>query len=47
MIGGVLTIQVAKGDITMETTDAITNAANSHLMHGSGVAGAISNKGGS
>ena len=35
-----------KTDITNESTTAITNAANSHLMHGGGVAGAISRKGG-
>jgi O-acetyl-ADP-ribose deacetylase (regulator of RNase III) len=34
------------GDICNETTDAITNAANSQLNHGAGVAGAISEKGG-
>ena len=35
-----------KGDITEQDTDAITNAANSHLAHGGGVAGAIVRKGG-
>ena len=33
-------------DITQEKTEAITNAANEHLSHGGGVAGAISRKGG-
>jgi O-acetyl-ADP-ribose deacetylase len=40
------TIQIVQGDITAETTDAIVNAANEHLQHGAGVAGAISRKGG-
>ncbi len=40
------TIQVVHGDITEETTDAIVNAANEHLAHGGGVAGAIARKGG-
>jgi O-acetyl-ADP-ribose deacetylase (regulator of RNase III) len=39
-------IQIRLGDITQEDTDAIVNAANSRLAHGSGVAGAISKRGG-
>ncbi|MGQ9845043.1 MAG: macro domain-containing protein [Caldisericia bacterium] len=39
-------IEVVKGDITEEKTDAIVNAANRHLSHGGGVAGAIVKKGG-
>lgn len=39
-------IELRLGDITMEDTTAIVNAANSRLMHGSGVAGAISKRGG-
>ena len=34
-------IEVAKGDITEQTTDAIVNAANAELTNGSGVNGAI------
>lgn len=37
---------MAKGDITNEYVDCIVNAANEHLAHGAGVAGAISYKGG-
>ena len=39
-------LQLVQGDITAETTDAIVNAANEHLQHGAGVAGAISRRGG-
>lgn len=41
-----LTVRLMKGDITELDTDAITNPANSHLILGAGVAGAISRKGG-
>jgi len=40
------TIQIVQGDITIETVDAIVNAANERLQHGGGVAWAISKKGG-
>ena len=40
------TIQIVKGDLTVETTDAIVNAANEYLQHGAGVAGAIVRGGG-
>ena len=46
VIGGLVTVQIAQGDITAETTDAITNAANSNLWLGAGVAGAIHSAGG-
>jgi O-acetyl-ADP-ribose deacetylase len=39
-------IQLVQGDITEQTTDAIVNAANSQLILGEGVAGAIRRKGG-
>jgi O-acetyl-ADP-ribose deacetylase (regulator of RNase III) len=39
-------LQLTQGDITQEQVDAIVNAANSHLAHGAGVAGAIVRRGG-
>ncbi len=40
------TIAIVHGDITEANVDAIVNAANEHLQHGGGVAGAISRRGG-
>jgi len=40
------TLQIVRGDITIEEVDAIVNAANEQLQHGGGVAWAISKKGG-
>ncbi len=39
-------IELVQGDITQSNTDAIVNAANSQLVLGAGVAGAIRTKGG-
>jgi O-acetyl-ADP-ribose deacetylase (regulator of RNase III) len=39
-------IEVVRGDITAQHVDAIVNAANSHLVHGGGVAAAIAAAGG-
>ena len=41
-----LTVEIVKNDITKETSDAITNAANGKLKHGGGVAAAIRKAGG-
>ncbi|NLE51954.1 MAG: macro domain-containing protein [Chloroflexi bacterium] len=41
-----ITVALAQGDITELDCDAIVNAANSQLLLGSGVAGAIRRKGG-
>ena len=39
-------IRIQEGDLTLEQVDAIVNAANTQLLLGSGVAGAIRERGG-
>jgi len=46
LVGDKVMVEIVHGDITSEKVDAITNAANSQLHHGAGVAGAIMRKGG-
>jgi O-acetyl-ADP-ribose deacetylase (regulator of RNase III) len=41
-----ITLEIADGDLSTETTDAVVNAANNHFWMGGGVAGALKARGG-
>jgi O-acetyl-ADP-ribose deacetylase (regulator of RNase III) len=43
---GTTDLEIAQGDLTLRAEEAIVNAANEHLQHGGGVAGAIVRRGG-